>query len=168
MSNQTKSCIEMIKYVMESPSRTDNNNNNKLQQKNVHHLQKHLESMSDLHHNSVSNMIHELNNVVKTWSTVYNHNLHSVQSSYGIPSIMTRYWIPTIISYFITNLTIRYGLKRKQDIIHCFEELGKTAHDFILNWVWKPVLKVYDTIRLKDERLGILSKQGLQSDLDVS
>lgn len=166
MNNQTKTCIEVIKYVMAPPKNDDQENT--LQQKNVHHLQKHLNSMSDIHSSSASDVTMELYNVVKNWSSVYNRNLQCVQSSYGIPSVMTRYWIPTVASYFVGNWAIRYGFKRKEDIIHCVEELGKTGHDFILNWVWEPVRKVYETIRLKDQRLSILSKQGLQSDLDVS
>jgi nuclear-control-of-ATPase protein 2 len=139
-----------------------------LKQKNVLHLQQHLDSMSDIHTSSASDVAMELYGVVKNWSSVYNKNLHSVQSSYGVPSALTRYWIPTVASYFVGNWAIRYGFKRKEDIIHGVEELGKTAHDFILNWIWEPVLKVYETIRLKDQRLSLLSKQGLQSDLDVS
>lgn len=166
MANQTKSCIEMIKYVMEPPTKASQED--LVQQKNVHHLQKHLESLSDIHSSSASDVTLELYSVVKNWSSVYNRNLRSVQSSYGTPSVMTRYWIPIVASYFAGNWAIRYGFKRKEDIIHYVEEFGKTGHDFILNWVWKPVLKVYETIRLKDQRLSILSKQGLQSDLDVS
>ncbi|KAI9268395.1 ATP synthase regulation protein NCA2-domain-containing protein [Helicostylum pulchrum] len=165
MADQTKGCIEMIKYVM-GTSTGSKQDADKLQQRNVHHLQRHLDSMSDLQCCSASDITAELYGVVKSWSTVYNRNLRSEQASYGIPSVITRYWIPTVVSYFVGNWAIRYGLKRKEDIIHCVEELGKTAHDFALNWVWKPVLKVYETIRLKDQRLSILSKQGLQSDLD--
>lgn len=170
MATQTKSCIKTIKYIMESPILLGSSQQQQqgTHQMNVHDLQKHLESMSDPHYNSVSDATTELYNVVKTWSSTYHRNLQSVQSDYGIPSALTRYWIPTVISYFVGNWAIRYGLERKEDIIHCVEELGKTAHDFILNWVWKPVLKVYETIRLKDQRLSLLSKQGLQSDLDVS
>ncbi|KAI8082286.1 ATP synthase regulation protein NCA2-domain-containing protein [Thamnidium elegans] len=165
MADQTKGCIEMIKYVMGSPTGLKQDTD-KLQQRNVHHLQRHLDSMSDLQCCSASDITAELYDVVKNWSTVYNRNLKSEQASYGIPSAMTRYWIPTVVSYFVGNWIIQYGLKRKEDIIHCVEELGNTVRDFALNWVWKPVLKVYETIRLKDQRLSILSKQGLQSDLD--
>jgi nuclear-control-of-ATPase protein 2 len=161
-ASQTRSCIEMIKYVMEPQDEERKN------YKNVHHLQQHLNSMSDIHTSSASDVTMELYAVVKNWSSTYNRRLQCIQSSYGRPSFVTRYWIPAVASYFVGNWTVRYGLKRKEDIIQCFEELGKTAHDFILNWVWEPVLKVYETIRLKDQRLGILSKQGLQSDMDVS
>lgn len=166
VATEARTCIEMIKYVI-SPL-TEDSQNSTLQQKNVNHLQKHLDSMSDIHSSSASDVTMELYSVVKNWSSEYNQNLQCVQSSYGIPSVMTRYWIPAVVSYFAGNWAIRYGFKRKEDIIHCIEELGKTAHDFILNWVWEPVRKVYETIRLKDQRLSILSKQGLQSDLDVS
>lgn len=164
MTNQTKSCIEMIKYVMDPPK----GEKIKSKQKNVHHLQQHLDSLSDLHTSSTSAITKELYDVVKNGSVVYDRNLRCIQSSYGVPSAMTRYWIPAVMSYFIGDWTLRYVFKRKEDIIHGLEELGETAHDFVLNWIWEPVRKVYETIRLKDQRLSLLSKQGLQSDLDVS
>ncbi|CAO3642350.1 unnamed protein product [Mucor hiemalis] len=162
MTNQTKSCIEMIKYVMDPPK----DEKIKSKQKNVHHLQQHLDSLSDLHTSSTSAITKELYDVVKNGSVVYDRNLRCIQSSYGVPSAMTRYWIPAVMSYFIGDWTLRYVFKRKEDIIHGLEELGETAHDFVLNWIWEPVRKVYETIRLKDQRLSLLSKQGLQSDLD--
>lgn len=168
MATQTKSCIEMIKYVMEEPQQRQSNKRDPTTTKNVHNLTQHLNSLSDINTCSASDVTNELYGVVKNLSSTYHNRLQSIQSSYGIPSIWTRYWIPALASYFVGNWTARYGLKRKEDIIECFQELGKTAHDFILNWVWEPVLKVYETIRLKDQRLGILSKQGLQSDMDVS
>ncbi|KAI7889453.1 ATP synthase regulation protein NCA2-domain-containing protein [Mucor mucedo] len=164
VASQARTCIKMIKYVMEPP--LDDGQDGTLQQKNVHHLQKRLDSMSDIHSSSASDVTMELRSVVKNWSSGYHHNLKCVQSSYGVPSVLTRYWIPAVVSYFAGNWAIRYGFKRKEDIMYCLEELGKTGHDFILNWVWEPVRKVYETIRLKDQRLSILSKQGLQSDLD--
>ena len=161
-AKETKNCIELIKYVMGS-SPDDNENI----EKNAHHLQQQLSTM-DLKGTSANNATVELYKVAKEWSSTYNNKLQSIQSSYGTPSIITRYWIPTVGSYFIGSFAIRYGFKRKDDIIHWVEELGKTAHDFILNWIWEPVVKVYGTIRLKDQRLSLLSKEGLQSDLDVS
>lgn len=161
-AKETKNCIEVIKYVMGS-SPDDNENI----EKNAHHLQQQLSTMN-LKGTSANNATIELYKVAKKWSSTYNNKLQCIQSSYGTPSVITRYWIPALGSYFVGSLAIRYGFKRKDDIIHWIEELGKTAHDFVLNWIWKPVVKVYGTIRLKDQRLSLLSKEGLQSDLDVS
>jgi nuclear-control-of-ATPase protein 2 len=161
-AKETKNCIEVIKYVMGS-SPDDNENI----EKNAHHLQQQLSTMN-LKGTSANNATIELYKVAKKWSSTYNNKLQCIQSSYGTPSVITRYWIPALGSYFVGSLAIRYGFKRKDDIIHWIEELAKTAHDFVLNWIWKPVVKVYGTIRLKDQRLSLLSKEGLQSDLDVS
>ncbi|KAI8097874.1 ATP synthase regulation protein NCA2-domain-containing protein [Gilbertella persicaria] len=158
IANETKNCIEMIKYLME-PSQT------KKVKKNLHHFQTQL-SMKNLNANSTQDISMELYQLTKEWASTYDCHLQLVQSSYGIPSRLTRYWIPSLISYFAASWTIQYGLERKEDIIHCLEELGKTAHDFVLNWIWEPVRKVYNTIRLKDQRLSLLSKEGLSSDLD--
>ena len=90
-----------------------------------------------------------------------------VYTMYGTPSAYTRYWIPTLASYFALKWSLDYGLKRKADIRKALEEAGRTARDFAFNWIWEPMLRVWDTIRLKDERLSILGKEALQSDLNV-
>ncbi|CEP10749.1 hypothetical protein [Parasitella parasitica] len=162
-AKETKNCIEVIKYVMESPSKAINNDNNI--QKNPHHLQQQL-SIMDLRGASANDATAELYNVVRKWSSTYNNKLHRIQSSYGMPSLITRYWIPALGGYFAGSIAVRYGFKRKEDILHWIQEIGKTAHDFVLNWIWEPFVKVYETIRLKDQRLSLLSKEGLQSDLD--
>ncbi|GAN08581.1 ATP synthase regulation protein NCA2 [Mucor ambiguus] len=159
-AKETKSCIEVIKYVMGSAY-----DNSQQIEKNTHHLQQRLSTM-DLRGTSANDATAELYSVAKRWSSTYNSRLQCIQSSYGTPSVITRYWIPALGSYFVGGLALRYGFKRKEDIIHWVEEAGKTAHDFILNWIWEPVVKVYGTIRLKDQRLSLLSKEGLQSDLD--
>ncbi|KAI8644849.1 ATP synthase regulation protein NCA2-domain-containing protein [Parasitella parasitica] len=162
-AKETKNCIEVIKYVMGSSFKTADSDSSI--QKNTHHLQQRLSTM-DLKGTSANDATVELYNLVRKWSSTYNGKLQCIQSSYGMPSLMTRYWIPALGSYFVGNIAIRYGFKRKNDIIHWIEEIGKTAHDFVLNWIWEPVVKVYGTIRLKDQRLSLLSKEGLQSDLD--
>lgn len=167
MASETKQCIEMIKYVMEPP-KTLSTKDDKKSEKNVHHLQQQLSFMNLSKESSARDVTLQLHQVVKAWSSNYHQNMQQIQSLYGAPSIWTRYWIPTLVSYILGRWTIRYGLKRKEDIAHGIKELGKTAHDFVLNWIWEPVRKVYETIRLKDQRLGILSKEGLQSDMDVS
>jgi nuclear-control-of-ATPase protein 2 len=163
MASETKQCIEMIKYVMEPPSTLS-----KPSEKNAHHLQQQLSSMNLDSQSSARNVTLELHQVVKAYSSSYHQNVQRIQSLYGAPSVWTRYWIPALVSYVVGRWAISYGLERKEDIVHGIKELGKTAHDFVLNWIWEPVRKVYETIRLKDQRLSILSKEGLQSDMDVS
>ncbi|EPB83757.1 hypothetical protein HMPREF1544_09498 [Mucor circinelloides 1006PhL] len=160
-AKETKNCIEVIKYVMGSSSQDSQQT-----EKNTHHLQQRLSTM-DLRGASATDATAELYKVAKQWSCTYNNRLQCIQSSYGTPSAITRYWIPALGSYFVGGLALRYGFQRKEDIMHWVEEAGKTAHDFILNWIWEPVVKVYGTIRLKDQRLSLLSKEGLQSDLDA-
>ena len=94
-------------------------------------------------------------------------NLNTVHELYQPPSAVVRYWIPGLLLYIAGNATMTYVFNRKDTILMWLHELGNTACDFAVNWIWEPVLKVWDTIRLKDERLGVLSKEGLRSDLDV-
>ncbi|KAG1458269.1 hypothetical protein G6F55_005447 [Rhizopus delemar] len=110
-------------------------------------------------------VVADLLQIVEQWPEVRKSNLGAVQASHGIPSTWMRYWIPITVSYFVGQWSLRYLLKRRGDIIQFTQEFASTVYDFLTNWVWDPVKKVWETIRLKDQRLGLLSKQGLQSDL---
>ncbi|KAI7904856.1 ATP synthase regulation protein NCA2-domain-containing protein [Cokeromyces recurvatus] len=164
IAKEAKECIEMIKYVLQ-PSSTIKDKN-KIE-KNRHHFEQRLSSMN-LKNDTLTaqDLTFELYKITNNWTATYNQELQCVQSLYGAPSPIIRYWIPAVFSYFISSWVIRYGFRRKEDITHWVEEAGKTAYDFVLNWIWEPVLKVYNTVRLKDQRLSLLSKEGLQSDLD--
>lgn len=83
---------------------------------------------------------------------------------HGPPSRLTRYWIPSVIGYLAGNAVIRFMSGRQHDILEWLGDLGITARDFAFNWIWEPVLHVWDTIRLKDERLSVLGEEGLQND----
>ncbi|KAI8140932.1 ATP synthase regulation protein NCA2-domain-containing protein [Fennellomyces sp. T-0311] len=98
--------------------------------------------------------------------TACRKNLNSVHALYRPPSAVIRYWIPGLLLYIAGNTAMTYVFNRRDAILTWLRELGNTARDFAVNWIWDPVLKVWDTIRLKDERLGVLSKEGLRSDLD--
>lgn len=88
-------------------------------------------------------------------------------AAYKPPSLWTRYWIPALLAYVAADAGIKVLFKHKEDIQVWARELADTAVDFAVNWVWEPVCRVWDTIRMKDQRLGVLSKEGLKSDLDV-
>lgn len=91
----------------------------------------------------------------------------AVHDTYGPPSALTRYWIPAVVVYVSANAAARVVFERQEAIRAWFRELGETARDFAVHWIWEPMLKVWETIRLRDQRLSVLSKEGLRSDLDV-
>lgn len=94
--------------------------------------------------------------------------IDSIRIANGPPSLLTKYWIPGLLGCGAGNMAVQLLTARQNDIIEWSKEIGITARDFIVNWVWEPILQVWDTIRLKDERLSVLGKEGLRSDLDVS
>ncbi|KAI8997768.1 ATP synthase regulation protein NCA2-domain-containing protein [Pilobolus umbonatus] len=155
-ATETIGCIGTMKYVLSSTSDIT---------KNMKGLEEHMNTLSSLNDHHPEEIVKELRQLINSWYSVHPH-LRSVHTLYGKPSTITRYWIPTLCSIFILKWGVNYGLKKRADIKKCIGELGKTLRDFIYNWVWEPVLKVWDTIRLKDERLSILSKEALQSDLN--
>lgn len=94
--------------------------------------------------------------------------IDTIRHANGPPSFITKYWIPGILGCVAGNMAVQLLTARQDDIIAWSKEIGITARDFAVNWIWEPVLQVWDTIRLKDERLSVLGKEGLRSDLDVS
>lgn len=86
---------------------------------------------------------------------------------YGRPSWITRYWAPLIVVYFGGNATLKYAFRQKDNIKKWVIEARETAQDFVVHWLWEPMLKVWDTIRMKDQQLALLSKEGLRSDMEV-
>lgn len=92
---------------------------------------------------------------------------NKVLDVYGRPSLLTRYWAPLVFFYFGGNAAIRYGFRQKDNILLWLREAGETAQDFVVHWLWEPMLKVWDTIRMKDQQLALLSKDGLRSDMEV-
>jgi nuclear-control-of-ATPase protein 2 len=104
--------------------------------------------------------------VIDDWEKCQLH-IDNIKSMNGPPSFLTKYWIPGTLGCFAGNIAVQLLTAHQDDIIEWSKEIGITARDFAVNWIWKPILQVWDTIRLKDERLSVLGKEGLRSDLDV-
>ncbi|KAK4513745.1 40S ribosomal protein [Mucor velutinosus] len=92
--------------------------------------------------------------------------INNIKNANGPPSFITKYWIPGILGCVAGNMAVQLLTAHQEDIIAWSREIGTTARDFAVNWIWEPMLQVWDTIRLKDERLSVLGKEGLRSDLD--
>lgn len=104
--------------------------------------------------------------IIDDWEK-YQLQIDDIRSMNGPPSFLTKYWIPGILGCIAGNITVKLLTARQDDIIEWSKEIGITARDFTVNWIWEPILQVWDTIRLKDERLSVLGKEGLHSDVDV-
>jgi nuclear-control-of-ATPase protein 2 len=89
------------------------------------------------------------------------------KKEYGSPSNLPRHWIPALILVFGGNMALNYLCERQDDIKAWANEGMETVHGFVVNWLWEPILGVLDTIRCKDQRIGLSSKEGLKSDLQV-
>ncbi|GAN08728.1 ATP synthase regulation protein NCA2 [Mucor ambiguus] len=104
-------------------------------------------------------------NIIQDWDQCQ-LQIDLIKNANGPPSFITKYWIPGIIGCVAGNMVVQLLTARQDDIIAWSKEIGITARDFAVNWIWEPVLQVWDTIRLKDERLSVLGKEGLRSDSD--
>lgn len=107
----------------------------------------------------------DLSQIIKDWYKCES-NIVKLKKIYGPPSFLTRYWIFGVVGYFAGNTAINIISEKQDDIIEWLQELGITVKDFAMNWVWEPILQVWDTIRLKDERLSVMGKEGLRSDIE--
>ncbi|ORX53628.1 NCA2-domain-containing protein [Hesseltinella vesiculosa] len=92
--------------------------------------------------------------------------LDAWQKQYGHPGRLERYWIPGMCAFVAGNLSVRYALDRKEDIIQWTSDVGDTIRQFLIHWVWEPTVKVLDTIRFQDRRIGLSSKEGLKTDME--
>ncbi|KAI9266830.1 ATP synthase regulation protein NCA2-domain-containing protein [Phascolomyces articulosus] len=168
----TERCVKLMEYIME-PFTTNFNDASTAQQQHIDttittpvNVQYVIDSMNNILERSTTYAIANRLSKMIDDLTVCHENLNAVHELYQPPSALVRYWIPALVLYIAGNTTMTYVFNRRDALLTWFHELGDTACDFAINWIWEPVLKVWETIRLKDQRLGVLSKEGLRSDLD--
>ncbi|KAI8336994.1 ATP synthase regulation protein NCA2-domain-containing protein [Chlamydoabsidia padenii] len=106
----------------------------------------------------------DLKSIVDSQSD-YQTQLQWWKKEYGSPSSLTRHWIPALMIVFGGKIVLNYVCERKDDIKAWANEGMETIHGFVVNWLWEPILGILDTIRCKDQRMGLSSKEGLKSDL---
>ncbi|KAI7869689.1 ATP synthase regulation protein NCA2-domain-containing protein [Spinellus fusiger] len=165
VAHQVSRCAELIRHILEPLAKDiDVSTSIGLGDRDILRSMDALETFS-VEDVSPTTVARNLSNFLKRWSTCED-NIKYIRNIYGPLSFVTRYWIPTLTLYFAGKATLSYVFKRKDDIAAWGAELGKTGHDFIVHWIWKPVLKVWGTIRHKDQSLTLLSKEGLRSDLE--
>jgi hypothetical protein len=93
-------------------------------------------------------------------------NIRVLQSN-GRPGFLTRYW-PTIGIGMVAGPSLFSFLVMKRHIItHWLREMKHTAQDLLIEWVWRPVQNIYETVRHREGRLNIMGKASLPADLDV-
>ncbi|CAO3590763.1 unnamed protein product [Absidia cylindrospora] len=107
---------------------------------------------------------HNLKKVVDQQPRSQNY-LQEWKKEYGPASALTQYWIPGLIVLFGGKMAISYVFERKEDIVAWTNDGIQTVRGFVVNWLWEPMVRVLDTIRFKDQRIGLSSKEGLKSDL---
>ncbi|KAL0093120.1 ATP synthase regulation protein NCA2-domain-containing protein [Phycomyces blakesleeanus] len=165
ISYQTSRCVELIGCVLEPfMNEIDPLGFGASGDKNLKRSMGALQTLSP-ESNEPAYYAKRLSVFLKSWEKC-EQNLDSVYQIYGPLSVATRYWIPTLTLFLTGDIAIKYVFKRKDDIKQWIKELAITGHDFVVHWIWEPILKVWDTIRLKDQSLTLLSKEGLRSDLE--
>lgn len=159
ISTQSNECVTMMKYLLQPLK-----NISSVYDFNLNETLDHIELATATQTVDIAN---DLLQIIRDWP-ICQANIASLKSVHGPPSRLARYWIPSIFGFFAVNIIIKLVSERQDDIIVWLAGLGITARDFAVHWIWEPVLHVWNTVRLKDERLSVLGKEGLKSDLEVS
>lgn len=83
----------------------------------------------------------------------------------GRPSGIIRYWLPLSIVLLSSSASLRFLLRRQDEILQWIMNIGATVIDFAQNWVVAPIHKLIGTIR-HDEKseIAIMSKNSLVAD----
>lgn len=83
----------------------------------------------------------------------------------GRPSRITRYWLPLLVALLSSSASLRFMLRRQDEILQWIINFGSTVIDFAQNWVVTPIHKLIGTIR-HDEKseIAIMSKNSLVAD----
>ncbi|KAK9694803.1 Nuclear control of ATPase protein 2 [Basidiobolus ranarum] len=117
----------------------------------------HVLELVDAHH-SIREILHLL-------TTLEDRN-HQAVVVYGRPNLVTRYWLPFSIGYTVLNITTSSLFTRQASIELWLRESQATARDFLFDWVFVPMKRIWDTIRHKEQRLTLMGPESLNSDFE--
>ncbi|KAJ5895481.1 hypothetical protein N7495_007172 [Penicillium taxi] len=83
----------------------------------------------------------------------------------GRPSGVIRYWLPLSVAFLSSSASLRFLMRRQDEIIEWIMNIGATFIDFGVNWVVDPIHKLIGTIRHNDKsEIAIMSKNSLEAD----
>lgn len=97
-------------------------------------------------------------------STISKHT-KNVISLYGRPSTLVRYWIPGTLGTLGLYALARYSVSNYKYFRQLAVNARETLREFVVDWVWGPMVRVYKTIRHEDN-LSVIGASSLESDLE--
>lgn len=110
-------------------------------------------------------LIERLVRVLRTQLPNHTTSLSKDIDRIGRPRAIIRYWLPLSVMLFSSSATLRFMLRRQEEILEWIMSIGATVIDFAQNWVIAPIHKLIGTIR-HDEKseIAIMSKNSLIAD----
>ncbi|KAJ3104542.1 Nuclear control of ATPase protein 2 [Physocladia obscura] len=82
------------------------------------------------------------------------------------PSTLQLYWLPATLGVSLVVTALSSVSRNKLTIAAAADNLLKTAHAFVADYIMAPLLQIYSTIRHKERRLALMGELSLSSDLD--
>ena len=106
-----------------------------------------------------------LQSIITTQLPNYIKQCNRITSTYGCPSFLTRWWLPITISSVVTYKNRKYIYK--DNLVKLLDNVKITIINFFGDWIWDPIVHMMDTIRHRENRLALMGKESLSSDLEV-
>lgn len=90
------------------------------------------------------------------------------QESLNKPSLLVRSWPTLVGSGLLLYGSLHQSYISVGDVITYANDAKITLQNFFLDWIYLPLLEIYDTIRHRERHLVIAGAQSLRTDMDVS
>ncbi|KAI8870973.1 NCA2-domain-containing protein [Ramicandelaber brevisporus] len=82
------------------------------------------------------------------------------------PAGITRLWLPALTFALVARSAVRWMFAHEASIQTWIRESVQTMQLFVQDWVYEPLLQVWNTVRHRERRLAIMGADSLSSDLD--
>ncbi|KAI9594472.1 ATP synthase regulation protein NCA2-domain-containing protein [Syncephalis fuscata] len=96
----------------------------------------------------------------------FKHSNRNILQVDGRPHFLTRYWPVLGAGLVIGPSLFSLAIAQRHSITRWIQEAGNTTRDFLIEWVWRPLQNIYETVRHREGRLNIMGKASLAADLD--
>lgn len=91
----------------------------------------------------------------------------NVIQQYGRPSIWIRLWIPILAGGIFLVKCVKNVVSYRQSLENGLKEAFSTAGQFLENWLYEPMRRIWKTIRHEDSLQLTAGAGSLQADLAV-
>ncbi|KAJ3380637.1 Nuclear control of ATPase protein 2 [Lobulomyces angularis] len=115
------------------------------------------ENKNYLNLKEIQNFSHLLKKLTKKLKN-YDKTTHVIHYTFGKPDALELYWPHITVGVLLTWFGVREFKIYRNSLKELAVELIKTTKTFVSDWVIEPLIKIYETIRHKEDRLALLER----------